>query len=96
MLEVTEYDKILESLLKERIAIRDDVSVRQLHPERSGEEVLAAEIELRTSLESEQRRVGHLQIIQGGGRVRQIAVYGTIQAAASARCCEGQNEMGHD
>jgi hypothetical protein len=63
--EVTEYDKILESMLKERVATRDRTTVRQLHPERSGEQVLADEIELRTGLENEERRAGHLQLIQG-------------------------------
>jgi hypothetical protein len=64
--EVTEYDKILESLLKERIAARDGSTVRQLHPERSGEEILANEIERRIGSKSDERRAGHLQIIQGG------------------------------
>lgn len=64
--EVTEYDKILESLLKERTTVRDGSTIRQLNPERSGEEVLANEIETRLGLESELRRTGHLQIIQGG------------------------------
>jgi hypothetical protein len=63
--EVTEYDKILESLLKERVATRDENTVRQLHPERSGEQLLSSQIELRTGIKSEERRAGHLQIIQG-------------------------------
>jgi hypothetical protein len=63
--EVTEYDKILESLLKERVATRDGDIVRELHPERSGEEVLASEIERRIGPKSEDRRAGHLQLIQG-------------------------------
>lgn len=63
--EVTEYDRILESLLKERITLRDGSTVRQLNPERSGEQVLADEIEKRTGLQSEARRAGHLQLIQG-------------------------------
>jgi len=37
--EVTEYDRILESLLKERIATRRGTSVEELHPARSGEKV---------------------------------------------------------
>ena len=63
--EVTEYDRVLESLLKERIAARNGSVVRTLHPERSGEEVLRQEIEDRTGLDSEFRRAGHLQLIQG-------------------------------
>jgi hypothetical protein len=63
--EVTEYDKILEALLKERIALRSQSAVRMLHPERSGEEVLQKEIEDKTGPESEYRRIGHLQLIQG-------------------------------
>jgi len=63
--EVTEYDKILESLLKERTATRGDTPVKTLHPERSGEEVLRQEIEDRTGLKSQDRRTGHLQLIQG-------------------------------
>jgi hypothetical protein len=54
--EVTEYDRILESLLKERITARDGDTVRQLHPERSGEQVLASELERRTGPQSEERR----------------------------------------
>ena len=63
--EVTEYDMILESLLKERVASRRGSIVRTLHPERSGEEVLRREIEDRTGIESDDRRAGHLQLIQG-------------------------------
>jgi hypothetical protein len=63
--EVTEYDRILESLLKERVATRDGSTVRQLLPERSGEHILAGEIERRTGLKSDERRAGHLQLIQG-------------------------------
>jgi hypothetical protein len=35
--EVTEYDRILESLLKERSSARHGMSVEYLHPERTGE-----------------------------------------------------------
>jgi hypothetical protein len=63
--EVTEYDRILESLLRERVAQRGNI-LKYLHPERSGEETLQQEIEDRTKLENPDRRAGHLQLIQGG------------------------------
>lgn len=66
--EVTEYDRILESLLKERIATRRGTTVEQLQPERSGEKVLERTIDLfarADDLSKLDRREGHLQLIQG-------------------------------
>ena len=60
--EITEYDKILEALLKERLH-RTGALVKQLEPGRHSEENVAQAIEefSRTRPES-----GQLQIIQGG------------------------------
>jgi hypothetical protein len=66
--EATEYDRILESLLKERIATRRGTTVEELHPERSGEKVLERTIDLfakSEDLSKMERREGHLQLIQG-------------------------------
>jgi hypothetical protein len=66
--EVTEYDQILESLLKERVATRRGNVVEQLHPERSGERTFERSIEIFAQAEDLSRldsREGHLQIIQG-------------------------------
>ncbi len=60
--EVTEYDKILESLLKERTAARRGSTVEYLHPERSGEETLQRTI---ADLAKPGTQRGHLQLIQG-------------------------------
>lgn len=61
--EVTEYDKILESLLKERVSSRRNSGViEQLHPERSGEDTLKKTI---AEFAKESRETGHLQLIQG-------------------------------
>ncbi len=59
--EVTEYDRILESLLKERVTARKGNVVEYLHPERSGEETLERTISNFTP----NREHGQLQIIQG-------------------------------
>lgn len=66
--EVTEYDRILESLLKERLATHRGTTVEQLHPERSGEKVLERTIDQfarAEDLSKLDRREGHLQLIQG-------------------------------
>jgi hypothetical protein len=60
--EVTEYDKILESLLKERTAARRGSTVEYLHPERTGEETLERTIAV---LAKPGKQHGHLQLIQG-------------------------------
>jgi len=62
--EVTEYDRILESLLKERVSARRGGGViEQLHPERSGEETL--ERTIAEEFAKANREAGHLQLIQG-------------------------------
>jgi hypothetical protein len=63
--EVTEYDKILESLLKERVTAQRGNILKYLSPERSGEETLQDELKKRTDPENPERRTGHLQLIQG-------------------------------
>lgn len=66
--EVTEYDRILESLLKERVAARRGNTVEYLHPERSGEETFErtiAKFARDEDLARLDRREGHLQLIQG-------------------------------
>ena len=60
--EVTEYDRILESLLKERVASRRGSTVEHLNPQRTGEETLERTIADYTKSGLLQ---GHLQIIQG-------------------------------
>ena len=60
--EVTEYDRILESLLKERISARHGTSVEYLHPQRTGEETLERTI---ASVAKSGKRYGQLQLIQG-------------------------------
>ena len=66
--EVTEYDRILESLLKERVSARRGNTVEYLHPERSGEENFQRSISIFANdenLSRLDRREGHLQLIQG-------------------------------
>jgi len=60
--EITEYDRILEALLKERLATRTGALTQQLEPGRHSEEHVARAIEefSRTRPQS-----GQLQIIQG-------------------------------
>jgi hypothetical protein len=66
--EVTEYDRILESLLKERVSARRGNTVEYLHPERGGEENFQRSISIFANdenLSRLDRREGHLQLIQG-------------------------------
>jgi hypothetical protein len=66
--EVTEYDRILESLLKERVASRRGSVVENLQPERSGEQTFErtiAKFAKSKDLARLDRREGHLQLIQG-------------------------------
>jgi hypothetical protein len=60
--EVTEYDRILESLLKERIATRRGAIVEHLNPERHGEDHIEKAIAAFAEAKPES---GQLQIIQG-------------------------------
>jgi hypothetical protein len=60
--DVTEYDRILESLLKERIASRRSLS-QELHPTRSKEPKLAAAI---GKFKADRSSQGELQLITGG------------------------------
>jgi hypothetical protein len=60
--EITEYDRILESLLKERLYTRTGTLGQQLEPDRHGEEHVAQAIEAFSKARPES---GQLQIIQG-------------------------------
>lgn len=60
--EITEYDKILESLLKERLYTRTGALARQLQPDRHGEENVRRAIE---GFSKDRPEGGQLQIIQG-------------------------------
>ncbi|HEV2201655.1 MAG TPA: hypothetical protein VGR73_17685, partial [Bryobacteraceae bacterium] len=60
--EITEYDRVLESLLKDRLALRQDTIVRPLQPTKHGEVNVARAI---ASFGQERPAVGQLQIIQG-------------------------------
>jgi hypothetical protein len=60
--EVTEYDKILESLLKERISAQRGSIVEQLAPARRGEDTLERTI---AEFSKDRPASGHLQLIQG-------------------------------
>lgn len=60
--EVTSYDRVLESLLKERLNIQRDTVVRELHPDRKGEGTVARTI---AEFDKERPPGGQLQIVQG-------------------------------
>jgi hypothetical protein len=60
--EITEYDRILESLLKERLYTRTGALAQQLEPDRHGEEHVRRAIEEYSRIRPES---GQLQIIQG-------------------------------
>lgn len=60
--EITEYDKILEALLKERLYTRTGALSQRLEPGRHGEEHVASAIEEFSRARPE---TGQLQIIQG-------------------------------
>jgi hypothetical protein len=60
--EVTEYDRVLESLLKDRLAFRQDNIVRPLEPRRREEPNVARAI---ASFDRERPPTGQLQIVQG-------------------------------
>ena len=60
--EITEYDRILESLLRERLAFREDGIVRALQPTRRGETNIAGAI---SSFDKTRPAQGQLQIVQG-------------------------------
>jgi hypothetical protein len=83
--EVTEYDRVLESLLKDRIALRKGSIVRPLEPTRKGEPSVARAI---TNFDAERPDHGQLQIIQGpvgSGKSLFIRRYkDVLQAAADA------------
>lgn len=78
--EITEYDKILESLLRDRIAVRRGTVVQPLKPDRYGEDHVREAIEQfgRNRPES-----GQLQIVQGAvgsGKSLFIHRYRAIQS----------------
>jgi hypothetical protein len=60
--EVTSYDGVLESLLKERLNVQRGTVVRELHPDRKGEDTVARSI---LDFDQERPQGGQLQIIQG-------------------------------
>jgi Type I restriction enzyme R protein N terminus (HSDR_N) len=60
--EVTEYDRILEALLKERLVLHGGTIVQQLEPTRHGEEHVAQAID---QFNKDRPAGGQLQIIQG-------------------------------
>jgi hypothetical protein len=60
--EVTEYDRVLEALLKERLAVQRDTIVQSLEPDRHREEHVARAISEFNRLRPE---TGQLQIVQG-------------------------------
>jgi hypothetical protein len=60
--EVTEYDRVLESLLKERLSLRRGSVVKTLEPGRYGEDNVARAI---STFDKERPPRGQLQIIQG-------------------------------
>lgn len=60
--EVTEYDRILEALLKERLTIQRGTIVQQLEPTRHGEEHVAQAI---AQFDNDRPPGGQLQIVQG-------------------------------
>lgn len=60
--EITEYDRILESLLKDRLNVRQDTIVKQLEPLRHGESNVSRAI---AGFDRERPQTGQLQIIQG-------------------------------
>ena len=60
--EATSYDGVLESLLKERLNVQRGTVVRELHPDRKGEDTVARSIQ---TFDQERPQGGQLQIIQG-------------------------------
>jgi hypothetical protein len=60
--EVTEYDNVLESLLKERLNVQRNTIVQPLQPGKKGEEKVTRAI---ADFDRERPLGGHLQIIQG-------------------------------
>jgi hypothetical protein len=60
--EITEYDKVLESLLRDRVSIRRDTIVESLQPERHGEVHVERAIADFAVMRPQE---GQLQIIQG-------------------------------
>ncbi|MBI2815928.1 MAG: hypothetical protein HYX72_03215 [Acidobacteria bacterium] len=60
--EVTEYDRVLESLLKERLSLRQTAIVKPLEPSRREEPNVAHAI---ASFDEQRPMTGQLQIVQG-------------------------------
>jgi hypothetical protein len=60
--EVTSYDKVLDSLLKERLNVQRETAVQELHPDKKGESNIARSI---SEFAKERPPGGQLQIIQG-------------------------------
>src|SRR5579872_139952 len=60
--EVTSYDRVLESLLKERLNVQRDTVVKELQPDKKGEASVARSI---STFDKERPPGGQLQIVQG-------------------------------
>ena len=60
--EVTEYDRVLESLLKDRIAFRQHAIVKELEPKKHQESNVARAI---ATFDQERPEQGQLQLVQG-------------------------------
>ena len=61
--EVTEYDRVLEALLKDRLLVRRDPLIQSLAPKRRSEPRVSAAI---AEFRDQRPEQGQLQIIQGG------------------------------
>ena len=74
--DITEYDRILEALLKERIASHRGSLSQELTPTRGKEPKLAAAIE---KFKTERPVDGHLQLITGGVGTENLYSRGAIK-----------------
>ena len=86
--EVTEYDKVLEALLKDRVQIRRDTIVEQLDPDKTSEKHVAKAV---STFDEERPGSGQLQIVQGAvgaGKSLFIRRYKEVlqSPALSAKC----------
>lgn len=86
--EVTEYDKVLEALLKDRVQVRRDTIIEQLEPDRTSEIHVATAV---SAFDQDRPPSGQLQIVQGAvgaGKSLFIRRYKEVlqSPALSARC----------
>ena len=85
---MTEYDKVLEALLKDRVQIRRDTIVEQLDPDKTSEKHVAKAV---STFDEERPGSGQLQIVQGAvgaGKSLFIRRYKEVlqSPALSAKC----------